>query len=290
MKPQAFRFSEGLILAAIPAIAYLFAFAYETGYASYFRLPVEFIEIDLRSILIVAAGLYAFLYTILMLSRILPMRSTIVILRSFLTPIVFGLIFWALLRANIGVSWKIISFTVFFFFVWSNLLNPIKKYKGSIIDRWDAENQRDEEAASRQLEGSFLGTGLSKLVNLGIDPIVLRNVYLFLIIGLGVCNQAGYIRASIQKSFLRPSAQKELIILRRWGNYFVAASYDTVQQQTKTDFHLISFSSKNSLSFSSIYVKDIKRPPAFKNGQNIPTQKVKPDTLLIRPDTLSIKQ
>ncbi len=61
-----FKVSEGLLIAAAPGFGYVLAFVYELGFANAMKIPVDFIRLDLRDILLatVVLGLVLLLLVI----------------------------------------------------------------------------------------------------------------------------------------------------------------------------------------------------------------------------------
>jgi hypothetical protein len=59
--------SEGIILAGSPLAGYLIAFRYESGYSGFFKIPPEFININIISIFIATGAIYSLLFMILSL-------------------------------------------------------------------------------------------------------------------------------------------------------------------------------------------------------------------------------
>ena len=52
--------SDALIIAAIPVVAYFLQYVYYIGYFSVFKLPRQFIILDIKEVFIVISGLTGF--------------------------------------------------------------------------------------------------------------------------------------------------------------------------------------------------------------------------------------
>lgn len=55
------KITEGIVIAAVPAFAYWFAFVYQFGYCKYFEIPPEFIEVNIQGVFICIIGIAAIL-------------------------------------------------------------------------------------------------------------------------------------------------------------------------------------------------------------------------------------
>src|SRR5688572_8430631 len=58
------RVTDAIILALASAGAYLFAFFYERGFASFFGIPTQLINVSLVTLLIFGASTFTFLYVL----------------------------------------------------------------------------------------------------------------------------------------------------------------------------------------------------------------------------------
>lgn len=69
------KISEGVIIALSSACAYLFSFYYEKGYASVFKIPTQFISVNLTSILTYGTILIAVMMFVMPMVNLLLMLS-----------------------------------------------------------------------------------------------------------------------------------------------------------------------------------------------------------------------
>jgi hypothetical protein len=61
--------SEGLVVAAVPAVAYLVAYVYEVGFAMRFGIPLDFIRVSLTRVLAIASALLGYGVAMLAMSE-----------------------------------------------------------------------------------------------------------------------------------------------------------------------------------------------------------------------------
>ena len=57
--------SDGLLIASMPLLGYSIAFAYESGYAGYYGIPLQLISLTLTQILVAIAALISIIYVLL---------------------------------------------------------------------------------------------------------------------------------------------------------------------------------------------------------------------------------
>ncbi len=65
------RLSEGVVIAAAPALGYLFAYLYRRGFASQLRIPLEFVQVEPSDVLFATVGTLAIAAVILPLAHVM---------------------------------------------------------------------------------------------------------------------------------------------------------------------------------------------------------------------------
>ena len=109
MANKKISFSEGLIIAATPALIYLFVYAFERGYCSHFKLPNSIISIGISNLLVVGGHIFVIISTLILIFAALPSREIKIIYRAILFPASFGICAFILLKSDIHFGIKIPS-------------------------------------------------------------------------------------------------------------------------------------------------------------------------------------
>lgn len=228
---QVFKLSEGLLLALASAAAYLFAFYYEKGFASVFKIPIAFVAIALTTILVFAAvtlGLLVFLFPIAnLLTMLLPSAANPVLLRA-IRP-VFLLAIYVIVQAYLfGLShWqRWLPLTIAFLVVVAlQFVFPLFTHKNrTYIGRLEAQEDID-----RKVVGVL--DYVSRLF--GPDPLIVGLVFWF---GISFSESAGMAQALNQAEFLVTNTSPEMVVLRVYGDNLICAPFDRNTKEVKSDF------------------------------------------------------
>jgi hypothetical protein len=145
----AFKLSDALLVAGVPALGYFCAFCYQYGYLKHFGIPFWFVQVGLPQVaILVALGIMiaSFVWTgVLRLLPGGPYAAVVTGLLEMVGPVfALGLLVWL---ADWG-SWFSTFFTVAagLFLAWFAFLRslelfvvPLVKYEGTVLERW---NQR----------------------------------------------------------------------------------------------------------------------------------------------------
>ena len=225
---------QGIIVAAIPVIGYGLAFLYEVGFCSAFKIPKEFITLNLTTVFVAAGSLlgvvfvlYWFAEFILML---LSMRKSPLFreLRSFLIILLlslgFVIVWWGL--------WERVFFIAFILLWFAFLLfvSPLitQRDKRSYIEKLQAQRKRDLETPVVILDS------LVRLLGRGAFIII------FVVILLLVFSYAiGEAEALNQDEFLVPSTYPQAVVLRIYGENMICAPFDREQKEIQKSFFII---------------------------------------------------
>ena len=214
--------TEGLILALMPVLGYLFAFQYEAGYAVYFNYPKELIEIGLPQIVIAMITLWTGAIMVFMIVDAITMaipkeqRGLSDSVIRFL-PLI-GFLVGSLLIYGWGRSWPFLL--VFFLMGIPEFILPLfsqrdkKTYSEKIDADWDSE-WRLREAKNT------LSWRLLKLV--GHKNIMLV-INIFIVAQL--VQTAGELIASRQNRFFTLPNVAEKVVLRIYIDKLICTDFD----------------------------------------------------------------
>jgi len=224
--------TEGVMIALIPALGYLFVFAYESGYAKYYHFPLEFINIDLPQIVMSALTLYIVavivFFTIEWISFVFfkehrYLYHTIVRFLPFLGFIVGSIILTDWVRAiNITIGLVIIGIQEFVFPLIS------QKDKNSYEDKLRAYENADWDYRENRGALSWRITSIFGHRNI---LLVINTVLIFYMIQM-----AGEIGASRKMLYYTIPNDPEKVVLRIYKNTLICADYDKEAKTVNTTF------------------------------------------------------
>ena len=242
---QAFGLPEGFVLAAIPVIAYLFAFVFEAGFARVFDYPLAFLTPDLTTIFLTGGsllliGVFLFLLADLIspvlfrapddpiakkISRLLPMALASIagLLFAMGTPLMSGV-------TGYGIAWAMILLT--------ELVLPLLAHRSLLSYREKLQAQMELEAKRR----SLLTTISSRLGG----PY---NLAYYLLLALFVTYQAGQSSAYRQREFLVSTVEPRMIVLKVFGDRAILAPLDHNQHIMDRTYTIMNLSDEAPVGF-----------------------------------------
>jgi len=214
--------SEALVVACSPALAYLFAFTYEAGFAKVFKIPLSFIELNLTTVFVVASAvgivlvilllfinyLYAFVVTPFRQKKYLIPRicaSFTMFIWFFAKFLFFGPLLW---KQWIG-SLLTLIFVVMFFFLIPLITQGSKR---SYLEKLKAHGAGAPE------------TLVSHISMHGGWRFVFYLYCLWLLVDL--MGAAGQAKAMRQKEFFVPSASPDTVVLRIYRENLICAPFN----------------------------------------------------------------
>ena len=226
--------SEGFIVAAISATAYIFAFVYEAGFAKVFHMPLALIAISLTNVLIAAGSLLIVGHLLLSAANLVfvvfdrfkgPISSKV----KLLTPLILYSLAVLLVTAGTPMLsiWMVMVLFggcvlgIFFLFIFHMLT---QRDKSSYQDKLVAQDELD--AHTRDLWSLFAK-------RFGVGPY---NLLLSLVIALLVIYMAGQSAAMRQSSYLVTSTFPEMIVLRIYGDNIICAPFDREAREVEPSF------------------------------------------------------
>jgi hypothetical protein len=229
---ESHRLSDSIIIAATAPIAFLFAFVFEAGYCSVFRIPLEFISVSLTNVFFAGASFILigiFLIILIdLISMILtnvatPLNQSILTLAPlFLATLAF--IFYAIgtpLSSSLlgfAIGWLVIIFLQFIF--------PLITQRGK-------PGYNNKLAGQARIEATGILGGLARRFR---GPYLL--IY-YLAIALYITYFAGQSVAYRQREFLVTTTPPELVVLRIYGNRIIAVPFDSTTSEIRPEFTIM---------------------------------------------------
>jgi hypothetical protein len=247
--------SEGFMIAAASACAYLLAFNYEKGYAQHFSIPVQLINVSLATILLFIALALGFLaLSVVYLSPFLTMlghprrRYFFIIALYAVVPIyLYGPSDW---RRWLPLASVFLGGVVLFGLIDYGVPLLAHKKAGDFQARYEAQ------AALDRAHPSF-AVALHRW--LGFDAYFL---FASLIAFSFIASTAGEAEALQQKTFYVTNTTPELVVLRIYGDTVIAAPFDRASKEVHKSFRILKVSDDAGLALTLEEVGPLKLVPA----------------------------
>ncbi len=226
---------EGALLALATASAYLLAFYYERGYASYFGIPADLIAVDLRSLLLFGAAFVSLAVILLLVMNFLvmtfPSKAHPGLKRTLFTVGFFSIACFIPVGLY-GIDrpekwwWVLILYIPFLFFQFVYPLFAARREHG-YLNKLAAVHASDDRRPD-------LATAAA--ARFGMTPVVLVSL---LLIGIATAPLAGGAAAMKRTSFLILGSKPPRVVLRTYGDTLVCALADLEKHEVSADFLLI---------------------------------------------------
>jgi hypothetical protein len=215
--------SEGLIVAAISAIAYLFAFAYEAGFAEVFNIPLSFITIRLTNVFVIAGSLSLVGQLVLNIGNLIfVVSSTFSGLISQRMKFLMLFFLWSVALIIITVGTRLQTGVIRVLVIgWA--IGLLFQFIFPLLTQRDINGYREKLAAQDKLDAhtqDLLGLLAQRL---GVGPY---NLMLSLLMALVVVYYAGQSAAMRQDRYLVTSTSPQMVVLRVYGDNIICAPID----------------------------------------------------------------
>jgi hypothetical protein len=222
---------DGLLVAIVLTAAYLIAFRYESGFASFFEIPKQLIEISLTTLLMLGAG------STLVIVWLTIAASDLWIIRRQAKHVL------NLHLRMFGVYFSTGVFIVWFFFnhhwiAWLVLLSATALigvwtfFPPSLIFQQDQRRYLERYNALARRRFKKHENSLSSAIEQrwGKDVVT---IFWFFLGGLGLAWWAGNFQASHQEEYYVLDAQPERVVLRFYGDMLITAPFNRDSRQVE---------------------------------------------------------
>lgn len=211
--------SATLLVAICTIFGYAVAYAHESGYATFFRMPEGLIHIRLETVLIAIVGLFFFILLFVLLTNgvYLALPTKVTALQRALIRISFVAIFAVVLLVLYRSHWQ--------YWVWGVLALaglcflefgfPLLCHKkGTYEKTLQAQEEYDRNVVSLfDFFRSYLGRG----------PFLVLNI---LVLMTALSYFVGHASAMHQEEFFVLRVPREVVVLRIYGDRLICASFD----------------------------------------------------------------
>lgn len=251
-KPWHTRYSDGILVAAVPLFSYVVVFVYQSGYFNYFKIPLQFISFKLNEIfisitsLIILIGIWNWIEGLSI--RILPKNLTPQIAKR-IRPFIFLLSLLSLLLLlypNNKEYWQysflslvIIALYEFLFPLYK--MRKIKSNYSKKLEKYYSEQERKKEAKTNKTTLDYI------FQRMGISLTQGFIVLLFLFLGI---YSLGHLQAVNQKNYYVID-QSEKVILYVGTDTFIVASFNRTTKVVEKNISIINTNSDPPLYFRS---------------------------------------
>lgn len=219
--------SEGILIAALPAISYLLIFSFECGYVYYWKIPTELIRINISVLFL---GFLGFVFYCLLHFSLFALLSCF-----FLS---YGNLFIFLIPIFVSVIAIFIFSVQFREWLWFILFFVLLLLLGVIVYLF-----------KMNIGGLFLKSfeGIIKSMPLSL-------FYLFLtilcVVSIFVCFSIGYRRAQKRTEYLVYEDKLNEVVLRQYDNQLICSEIDRKTRVLKGNFIIYQLQSKDGIKFS----------------------------------------
>jgi len=239
--------SETVVLAISSAAAYFFAFKYESAYIGYFGAPEELASVDLKTVIGMAASLFALLIFIFpivnLVLTLVPTSSRVA--RYILLKWGWPLLMLAIFIVSVGINeWREWLLLVAFLTVWVALdFAPAlftRRKSGSYWQRLVAL----EEEESEKVKGSIMMDFARKLeAKVWVLMLLLLTAWM-------ITPWLGKLSARTKQEFLVIKGKPEQVVIRVYGNNALVASLVRKEQRTLKVFRVLNLEANSGLPFA----------------------------------------
>lgn len=229
---------EAMIAALIPIYGYYIAYRYETGFFMKFNIPTSFIEVSISEVLRVLGGLFTLIFILYFFIEIF-IRAGISknpIIRSFGRIVWPSLIFLLFFILSNPPFIFVIFFLIFILFMLIiEFIFPLINLRGIKGFKKKLELQEDIDRKEKFLVDIII-KGIAK--KFGISAFL---ILLLLILSLFFIDNISTFEAMRKRSFLIIKSNPELVVLRKYSQNFICATFDRETKEIHNTFYLKNF-------------------------------------------------
>ncbi|MET0463737.1 MAG: hypothetical protein ABW007_11310 [Chitinophagaceae bacterium] len=227
--------SEAVLLTLASAGAYLLAFIYEYGYATFFGIPMHLINVSLINLL--ASGVVVMLLIIssfMTIDTIFPLTNLKHPYLAKYIPRVIGLFFiWVFVPSVMygsDYSWVIIiTVGTYCLLVSWIFIAPLVVYRGK--GKW-TERYNAELLSRRQKSSPDFDKFIEKRLGIKQSKLTLA----MLAMSMAIIYRAGENVAKIQRDFFVIDTSPAMVVLRVYGDNMICAPFDRNAHEVKRSF------------------------------------------------------
>jgi len=222
-----------LIVSGVPAVAYWLAYIYEYGYCKYFEIPIEFIDVSLKNILVCAFAIVVFYFYTSNISELfwsftknIPHIIKTKLKRT-VYPAAWGIAIAIVFKVHLKFIFIYLALFVSSVFIYEFILPLITHRKLATYTEKLEKAQSDDFAYD-----SYTDVFASRIG-------ILNFRILFKLMGLTILVMfLGSLGGALKTNFMVSSAEDKIVLKIHESN-FLAAEYDKYNNSYKLSFTLL---------------------------------------------------
>lgn len=246
--------SEGFIIGAISLLGYLCAYLYEYSYLDYFKIPKEFVSLNLTNIFIAVLSITGLVVTLLVLLNVFSTAGLLEAHTELKRRVRFSLILFVYLFYQINVyksQWKewLVTASFLIMFVLFDFAWPVLVYRKekTMENKIKADDLAEERTGQRTIYSKIVGFIYKKFGLLLLQLLAFAAIILFLAFDVGKMS------AFQQKTFSTITINGEsFAIIRIYGERLLAKPVD---KETKRLANKLFIFRTDDLSKQKIFLK-----------------------------------
>ena len=242
------RFSEAVVLAMAPALAYYFSHSYELGYCENFGLPASLIRVELSTVIYVMGALFGLGYTILIVLNMIvspfkfegPHMNTpiFIFIKNNWFAFIISIVMLFVYRFN-KTGWLLFAIVVFFLF-WMEFL-PALIFRKAAPTLGERLNKFSEEGKYAFKLFGMIGAKYGKHVLLALILIYTTNY---------VARSMGRAEAENTTAFLYSDVTDNMYVSRIYGDKAFMFTIDNTTNTPNKNFVVLNLNQYPKLKFT----------------------------------------
>jgi hypothetical protein len=245
---------EGVLVAALPALGYLCAYLYEIGFANYFRLPADFVAVDLRALLSAAVGITFVFFIGMSIVSFVSLRfgardHPLLLLLGRYWPLFVVLGFVQIIVRSTNWRWQIATAGCILLFSLEFLSPMFTKSQGESYHKRFSVRQK-ELANQRGLLGQYLGISEHAVA------LLLFSAFLLFV----ACYEWGVAEAKRKRRFLVPADGVNTVVLGIYDKNLIMAEYDPRTKELKPARTLVLLDKEFNFDYKTVGPLRVSRP------------------------------
>jgi hypothetical protein len=237
-----FLVSDGIIIALLTAIGYAVGYYFEVGYRSYFKIPEDFIDLSVASIVkAVGVTFLAILFLVGLSNSLIQIYNSMDIKDEAIKDEVDHFLWVAggllLINLFLGISSTVVitffSFLAIYIFI--SFIVPIFRFKSfpTYAEKLAASAKKRREEAPAD---GILNVTIRKLGRRRFQILI---ICLFVIAAVPNVKLLGVKQARDQKVFLVIFEQENRVIIGTYKDYVITAKINLVKREVEPDYTLV---------------------------------------------------
>jgi hypothetical protein len=261
-------FSDTILLAVIPSVAYGIAFTYEAGYIGAYGLPVWLVEVDISKIFIALGGLIGLYGFVNSLMSIVPTsaRRLLGLLLSLLFSAAMWFYVWLVTTASpFRLQWALtgILSAVALWFTYLSVVHPLIHHRAE--PNWIRRYELAWTDYARRRQENLWDVADRVVKKSGYDPLQLHSIVIGILLLLMLANCSGGLKAKNEDVYLSTGQDTSWIVIRAYHDHFIAARYHSASKTVGPQYTILSITEDQPRVWTLVRLPKVNRakPSSF---------------------------